>query len=168
MTRSRKRVLAATGTAAVAALVATALVVVPALATPPSGEHPTLLARASFGEIKAKAVEGEWKAEIETEGVTDLHVVKVTIDPGGTLGWHSHPGPRFLIVTSGTATNYLADDPTCTPHLLPAGSGLFEPAGDVHNLRNETSEPLVYITVQLVATGAQRRTDEPDPGNCPF
>ena len=37
--------------------------------------------------------------------VPDLHVVEVTIDPGGTLGWHSHPGPRFLIVTRGTATN---------------------------------------------------------------
>jgi quercetin dioxygenase-like cupin family protein len=138
------------------------------LATPASGEHPTLLAKAQFGEIKAKAIDGEWKAEIETEGASDLHVVKVTIDPGGTLGWHSHPGPRFLIVSSGTATNYEADDPTCTPQLLPAGSGLFEPAGEVHNLRNESSEPLVYITVQLVATGAPRRTDEPSPGNCPF
>jgi quercetin dioxygenase-like cupin family protein len=164
----RRRRLVAIGIVAVGAAVATTLIGVPALATPPSGEHPTLLARAQFGEIKAKAIDGAWKAEIETEGVSDLHVVKVTIDPGGTLGWHSHPGPRFLIVTSGTATNYEADDPTCTPHLLPAGSGLFEPAGEVHNLRNETSEPLEYITVQLVATGAQRRTDEPSPGNCPF
>ena len=168
MTRRRKHVLAATGIAAVAALVATALVVVPALATPASGEHPTLLAKAQFGEIKEKATDGDWNVKIKTEGVTDLHVVKVTIDPGGTLGWHSHPGPRFLIVTSGTATNYEANDPTCTPHLLPAGSGLFEPADEVHNLRNETSEPLVYITVQLVATGAPRRIDEPSPGNCPF
>ena len=168
MKHHRKRVVAATGIAAVAALVAAALVVVPALATPASGEHPTLLAKAQFGELKAKAIDGEWKAEIETEAVTDLHVVKVTIDPGGTLGWHSHPGPRFLIVTSGTASNYLADDPNCTRHTIPAGSGLFEPAGEVHNLRNETSEPLVYITVQLVATGAPRRIDEPSPGKCPF
>jgi quercetin dioxygenase-like cupin family protein len=168
MKRNRTRVLGATGLAAVVALVATALIVVPALATPASGEHPTLLAKAQFGEIKAKVVAGEWKAEIETEGVSDLHVVKVTIDPGGTLGWHSHPGPRFLIVTSGTATNYEGEDSTCTPHRLGPGSGLFEPAGEVHNLRNETSEPLEYITVQLVATGAQRRTDEPDPGYCPF
>jgi quercetin dioxygenase-like cupin family protein len=168
MKRRRKRVLAATGIAAVASLAITASIVVPALATPPSGEHPTLLARAQFGEIKAKAIDGDWKAEIETEGVSDLHVVEVAIDPGGTLGWHSHPGPRFLIVTRGTATNYMADDPSCTPHLIPAGSSLFEPAGEVHNLRNEQSEPLVYITVQLVATGAPRRIDEPDPGNCPF
>jgi quercetin dioxygenase-like cupin family protein len=164
----RRRKLVATGIAAVAAAVATALIGVPALATPALGEHPTLLAKAQFVEIKAKVVDSEWKAEIETEGVSDLHIVKVTIDPGGTLGWHSHPGPRFLIVTSGTATNYLADDPDCTPQTIPTGSGLFEPAGEVHNLRNETNEPLEYITVQLVATGAPRRTDEPSPGTCPF
>jgi quercetin dioxygenase-like cupin family protein len=166
--RKREHLVGSVGIAFLGALLATAVLVVPALATPASGEHPTLLARAQFGEIKAKARDGDWKAEIETEGVSDLHVVEVTIDPGGTLGWHSHPGPRFLIVTRGTATNYEADDPTCSPHRLSPGSSLFEPAGEVHNLRNETSEPLAYITVQLVATGAPRRIDEPSPGNCPF
>jgi quercetin dioxygenase-like cupin family protein len=166
--RKRERLVGSVGIAFLGALLATALLVVPALATPASGEHPTLLARAQFGEIKAKARDGDWKAEIETEGVSDLHVVEVTIDPGGTLGWHSHPGPRFLIVTSGTASNYEGDDPTCTRHVLPVGAGLFEPAGEVHNLRNEGSEPLTYVTVQLVAAGAPRRIDEPNPGNCPF
>jgi len=168
MKSHRKRVLATTGIAAVAALVATALIVMPALATPASGETPRLLAPVGhFGEIKAKAKSGDWEAEIETKGSSDLHVVEVTIQPGGYLGWHSHPGPRFLIVKSGTATNYRADDPTCTPQVLPAGSSLFEAAGDVHDLRNEGSEPLVYVTVQLVAAGAPRRIDEPKPGNCP-
>jgi quercetin dioxygenase-like cupin family protein len=169
MKHHRKRVFAAIGITAVGALVATALMVVPALATPPSGETPRLLAPVGhFGEINAKAMSGEWKAKIKTKGVSDLHVVEVTIQPGGYLGWHSHPGPRFLIVKSGTATNYMADDPTCTPQVLPAGSSLFEAAGDVHDLRNEGSEPLVYVTVQLVAAGAPRRIDEADPGNCPF
>jgi hypothetical protein len=31
----------------------------------------------------------------------------------------------------------------------------------------EGSDPLVYVTVQLVATGAPRRIDEPNPGYCP-
>ena len=139
-----------------------------ALATPASGETPRLLAPVGhFGEINAKAKSGDWEAEIETKGLSDLHIVEVTIQPGGYLGWHSHPGPRFLIVKSGTATNYMGDDPTCTPHVIPAGSSLFEPAGDVHDLRNEGSDPLVYVTVQLVATGAPRRIDEPRPANCP-
>jgi quercetin dioxygenase-like cupin family protein len=54
-----------------------------------------------------------WEAEIETKGLSDLHVVEVTIQPGGTLGWHSHLGPSFVIVKSGRANFYEADDPTC-------------------------------------------------------
>jgi quercetin dioxygenase-like cupin family protein len=166
--RKRKRFVAA-GIATVGALIATALVVVPALATPPSGASVTPLAPvAQFDEIKANAKIGDWKAMIKTKGVSDLHVVQVTIQPGGTLGWHSHPGLSFVIVKSGTATFYEGDDPTCTAHALPAGSSLFEPAGDVHIVRNEGTEPLVNVVVQVVPTGAPRLISAPSPGNCPF
>jgi quercetin dioxygenase-like cupin family protein len=169
MTRRRTRVLAAIGIAAVAALAATALIVVPALATPSSGFSSVPLAPvAQFDEINEKAKFGDWEAEIETKGVSDLHMIEVTIQPGGTSGWHSHRGPSFGIVKSGTATFYEGDDPTCTPHVIPAGSSFFEPAGAVHMARNEGTERLVNVVVQLVPTGTPRRIDEPDPGNCPF
>jgi quercetin dioxygenase-like cupin family protein len=146
-----------------------ALIVVPALATPPSGFHTTYLAPiAQFDEIDTKAKFGDWEAEIETKRVSDLHVVEVTVDPGGTSGWHSHPGPSFGIVKSGTATFYYADDPTCTPHVIPTGGSFFEAAGEVHMLRNEGNVPLVNVVIQLVPTGVARRIDEPYPGNCPF
>jgi quercetin dioxygenase-like cupin family protein len=139
------------------------------LATPPSGASALALAPVGqFAEINAKAKSGDWEAEIETKGLSDLHVTQVTIQPGGTFGWHSHPGPSFVVVKSGTATFYEGDDPTCTGQALPTGSSLFEPAGDVHIPRNEGSEPLVLVVVQLLPTGAPRRIDEPSPGNCPF
>jgi quercetin dioxygenase-like cupin family protein len=169
MKRHRKRGLAAIGITAVGALVATALIVVPALATPPSGVSVAPLAPvAQFDEIKTKAKSGAWKAMIKTKGVSDLHVVQVTIQPGGHLGWHSHLGPSFVIVKSGTASFYHADDPTCTRHEILTGSSLFEPAGNVHIVRNEGSEPLVNVVVQLLPTGAPRLISEPNPGNCPF
>jgi quercetin dioxygenase-like cupin family protein len=139
------------------------------LATQASGVTVTPLAPvAQFGEIHTKARSGDWMAQIKTKGVSDLHVVQVTIQPGGTLGWHSHLGPSFVTVKSGTATFYDADDPTCTPDVVPAGSSLFEPAGDVHIVRNEGSEPLVNVVVQLLPTGAPRLIPELSPGNCPF
>jgi quercetin dioxygenase-like cupin family protein len=170
MTGRRKRILAATGVVAVAALVATALIVVPALATSPSGFTSVQLAPvAQFGEIKEKAKFGDWEAKIKTKGLSDLHVTQVTVQPGGTSGWHSHRGPSLGIVKSGTATFYFGDDPTCTPHVIQAGSSFFEPAGRVHILRNEDPpETLVNVVVQLVPSGTLRRIDEPDPGNCPF
>jgi quercetin dioxygenase-like cupin family protein len=138
-------------------------------ATPPSGATVTPLAPvAQFGEIDAKAKIDDWKAKLKTKGASDVHVVQVTIQPGGTLGWHKHPGLSFVIVKSGTATFYEGDDPTCTPHVLPVGSSLFEPAGDVHIVRNEGTEPLVNVVVQVVPTGAPRLISVPSPGNCPF
>jgi quercetin dioxygenase-like cupin family protein len=171
MKRTRRRALITTGIAGVGVLLATALIVVPALATPPSGFTSVQLAPvAQFGEINEKAKYGDWEAELETKGLSDLHVTQVTVQPGGTSGWHSHRGPSLGIVKSGTATFYFGDDPTCTPHVIQAGSSFFEPAGRVHILRNETDPPetVVNVVVQLVPTGTARRIDEPDPGNCPF
>jgi hypothetical protein len=65
-------------------------------ATPPSGVTITPLAPvAQFGEINAKAKIDDWKAKLKTKGVSDVHVVQVTIQPGGTLGWHQHPGAEL-------------------------------------------------------------------------
>ena len=89
--------------------------------------------------------------------------------PGGTTGWHSHPGPSLIFVVSGTITNYLAKDPTCTGHPYSAGSGFTDPGGaSIHMLRNEGMVPAETVAVQFLPTGADRRIDEPDPGNCKF
>jgi len=171
MKAKRKRAIAAlAGIGAIGAVaVGAMLIVVPALATPPVGLTVTPLAPvAQFDPIKAKAKIGDWQAKIKTKGSSDLHVIQVTIQPGGTIGWHSHPGLSFVIVKSGTATFYDGDDPSCTPHVVTAGSSAFEPAGHVHIVRNEGDVPLVNVVMQLVPTGAPRLISEPSPGNCPF
>jgi quercetin dioxygenase-like cupin family protein len=139
------------------------------LATNPSGVMVQPLAPvAQFDEINSNAKSGDWKAKVETKGVSDLQVNQVTVQPGGTNGWHMHLGPSFVIVKSGTATFYEAGDPTCTPHVIQAGGTRFEPAGDVHILRNEGDVALVNVVVQLIPTGSARSISMPDPGNCPF
>ena len=87
--------------------------------------------------------------------------------PGGTFGWHSHPGPSLVIVKSGTATFYMADDPTCSPHVVQAGSGFVDNGHDTHVVRNEGSVDLVTVVVSLVPAGFTRRINEPAPANCP-
>jgi quercetin dioxygenase-like cupin family protein len=168
------RILAAI--AAVGVLVAAALIVLPARATPPSGVTTTMIGLGHFTEIDTKAKTDInpgtptqfWTARIKTKRPSDLHVLQNTIAPGGTFGWHSHPGPSLVIVKSGTATFYLADDPTCTPHVVPAGSGFVDQGHDVHVVRNQGSVDLVTVVVSLVPAGFERRIDEPNPGNCPF
>jgi quercetin dioxygenase-like cupin family protein len=137
------------------------------LATPPIGVTTTPIATGRFDAINTKVKTGAWKASIRTKGASDFHVLQNTIIPGGTFGWHSHPGPSLVIVKAGTATFYHADDPTCTPHVVPTGSGFVDSGGTVHVVRNEGNVDLVTVVASLVPAGAARRIDEPDPGNCP-
>jgi quercetin dioxygenase-like cupin family protein len=138
------------------------------LATPPSSVKPTVFGVGGFGPIDTKGTIGAWSARMKTTGATDIHVLQNRIAPGGSFGWHSHPGPSFVIVKSGTATVYLGADPSCRPHRFRAGSGFVDRGLDVHAVRNEGTVALVTVVVSLAPKGAPRRIDERDPGNCPF
>jgi quercetin dioxygenase-like cupin family protein len=167
----RTRILAAI--AAIGALVAAALIVLPARATPSTGVTTTILAKSLFDEIHVSAranIPDLWKAKLKTRGQSDVYVVDNKFAPGGATGWHSHPGPSLILVVAGTVTNYEGDDASCTPHTYSAGAGFIDPgSGHVHLLRNETGALAQTIAVQLLPKGADRRIDVPvAPGNCPF
>jgi hypothetical protein len=97
MKRHRTRILAAiTGIATIGALVGSALIVLPARATPSTGLTATILAKSLFDEINVKAHPHPadfWKAKIKTHEFSDAYVVDNKFAPGGTTGWHSHPAP---------------------------------------------------------------------------
>ena len=160
------------------------------LATPPSGVLTANIAVGRFADIDVmskialpatttpadgKGDKGEhsdhrtkyWKARLNTKGDSDLYVLQNTIAPGGTFGWHSHPGPSLVIVKSGTATFYLADDPSCAPVVVQAGTGFVDSGSDIHVVRNEGSVDLVTVVVSLVPAGFARRIEQPAPANCP-
>jgi quercetin dioxygenase-like cupin family protein len=138
------------------------------LATPPSGVEPTEFGIGAFGAFQTKGKIGGWSAAMKTTRATDLHVLQNRIAPGGTFGWHSHPGPSFVIIKSGTATVYFGADPSCKPHTFRAGSGFVDKGLAVHIVRNEGTVDLVTVVVSFVPRGAVRRIDKPNPGNCPF
>ena len=145
-----------------------------AVATPGSGISTVNLlapiASGRFDQIEVNAETDSYELELRTKGLSDVHVVRNTFDPGGHSGWHSHPGPSLITVTSGTITNYDGDDPTCTPHVYSAGMGFIDQGGShVHLIRNEGSAPAVTVAVQLLPAGASRRIDvTPPPVDCGF
>jgi hypothetical protein len=180
MNHHRTRVLVTTGTA-LAALAAAALLVVPALATPPSGvsNPPWSPVIGRFNDIKASAktdidpgpATHFWQARININKATDVHILENVIHPGGTFGWHSHPGPSLVIVKAGTLSVYHAPD--CTPQDFgPAsalGSTFIDGGHDLHMVRNDgTVDADVYV-VSFVPAGFDRRIDEPNPNpsTCP-
>ena len=110
-----------------------------------------------------------WLSMQTTKGPSDLYVQSNIWAPGGTSGWHTHPGHSLITVTAGTVTVYEADDPSCTPHRYSVGQGFVDAGGDhVHLVQNEGTVEARSITVQLIPAGATRRVDAPASPYCSF
>lgn len=110
-----------------------------------------------------------WLSWQKTRGPSDLYVQSNVWQPGGSTGWHTHPGHSLIIVTAGTLTGYEGNDPECKPHMYTQGMGFVDPGREhVHILRNETATVAKTIAVQLIPPAADVRIDVPDPGNCHF
>jgi quercetin dioxygenase-like cupin family protein len=150
------------------ALVGIAVYAGTVLATPPSRVTPTVFGVGKLSSFETTGRIGAWTARMNIRGVSDVHVLSNRIAPGGSFGWHSHPGPSFVLVKSGTATVYLGADPTCRAHRFRPGTGFVDKGRAVHIVRNEGAVNLVTVVVSFVPRGATRRIDEARPGNCRF
>ena len=154
-----------------------------ALATPPSGvtNPPWSPVVGTFqGGIDAKAQPATnagngtdlWQIRITAKGWTDVHILENVIAPGGTFGWHSHPGPSLVIVKTGTLSVY--HTPDCKPKdygpLTPNGTAFVDQGHDLHMVRNNsTTDTADVYVVSFVPAGYGRRIDapNPNPSTCP-
>src|SRR5574341_1091376 len=141
-------------------------------ATAGSGTSSTLLGRGTFDGFKVTretvTPTGWLEVEIEAKPSLDVATQVITFQPGGHSGWHSHPGPVFISVVSGTMTFYSSDDPTCTPIVKTMGQGFLDTGEHAHIARNESGAPAVNLVTYFAPVGAPLRIDQPNPGNCPF
>jgi quercetin dioxygenase-like cupin family protein len=97
----------------------------------------------------------------------DYITKQITIAPGGSTGWHWHPGRVFGVIRAGTLTHDFAD--CSVDGIYPAGAPITEGSGPdhVHIGRNLGTEPVVMWVVYIDAEGAPLTVDAPNPG-CPF
>ena len=175
MTRHRTRALAIRVLALIAVGAATAVVVVPAVATPPSGVtnppwSPVIgrfngIHTAAKTDVDPGPKKNFWRARINVKGATDVHIVENIIAPNGTFGWHSHPGPSLVIVKSGTLSVYMP--PSCKPANYgpgsPLGSTFVDGGHDLHMVRNNGTVTADVYVVSIIPAGFDRRIDEPNP-----
>lgn len=164
-------------TAVAVAAAAGAAAVSTAIATPGSGVLAApVLARGTLEADQHHHHNRGHTIKIRLHRPSDVAVQQVTIAPGGSTGWHSHPGPAVVIVKSGSFTLYDADDETCTGTTYSADPAntvgkvfIDEGYGHVHIGRNEGSTNTeLYVTYLDMPVGAAPRIDVPAPGNCPF
>jgi quercetin dioxygenase-like cupin family protein len=133
----------------------------PAHATPPKGVTSEVIARATLAGDYAAHVHG---IKVKIKGPVDVVVIHTTIEPGGTLGWHSHPGATLVMVTRGTVTRI--DAPRCTRERFSAGQGFAEEPNVVHVAFNKGSERAELYGTFIVPVRAEVRIDEPAPAHC--
>jgi len=140
------------------ASVVTAVTVASAAATPPSGLTNVPLARGtdtSHGTLPLRFG-------------TDIAMAQITVNPGGSSGWHSHPGGAIIIVQQGTLTVYHSVNSQCRTTTYSAGQAFIERPGEVDDVLNTGTVPYVlYVTFPRVPPGGSPRIDQPDPGTCP-
>jgi len=139
----------------------------PALATPGSGFAPQGISVGHYGalDVKAEKVE-KWDLLLKTKDDTDIGVDKLTVQPGGYSGWHSHPAPIFVTVLTGQIQWYDGKDPLCGWKTYSAGEAFIEPAFNAHQVRNVGSSTAEFTAVRVAPTGVAVRIDENKPSNC--
>ena len=131
---------------------------VPGAATPPSGLTNLTLARGtdlSDGTIAFQ------------EG-TDVVVAQITVIPGGSSGWHSHPGGAIVVVKQGELTVHRSVGSQWETTGYTTGQAFIERPGEVDDAVNTGTIPyVVFVTFPRVPQGGSARINLPDPGTCP-
>ena len=121
----------------------------------PGGTSAIVLARGTLAE-NVKVNVGNTK--IQTKGPVDIATLEVTFAPGGSAGWHIHPGPVFVVLKSGELSVWDEDCVKNTYSASPTGPDdvFFEFGPEMSMLvKNESATtPAVVIGTFIVPVGA--------------
>jgi len=105
-------------------------------------------------------------SQATVDGV-DYITREITIQPGGSTGWHYHDGRVYGVIREGTLTH---DAANCTVDgIYPPGAPITEASGPdhVHIGRNLEPVPLKMWVLYINPAGTPLSIDAPDP-DCGF
>ena len=142
---------------------------VPGAATlPNSGFHSDPLARGTY----------QSHGSLPLGQGLDIVVAKVTLKPGGSSGWHSHPGGAIVVVgclpvapsveCQSEITFYVSVGNHCDITKYTQGQSFIErPSEVVIAVNTGSTDTINYVTFPGVPVGGSTRIDRPNPGTCP-
>jgi quercetin dioxygenase-like cupin family protein len=129
-----------------------------AQATPPSGANGQVVA---FGTLPSSSEAATDAVKFQTTGPTDVVTQRLEILPGGTSGWHAHPGLALVTVVSGTITFH---DATCDSTIYGATQSFIEPPFETGMVTNDSPTTLaVFYATYVIPSGSPARLDRPVP-----
>ena len=98
---------------------------------------------------------------LHVQGPSDVLQTLLVFQPGGSTGWHSHPGPVVVVVKTGALTERHSNG-CVTVH--PAGSTFFETKDEVHLAENQTGAVTEAYVTFISPSGAQPLIPASNPG----
>jgi quercetin dioxygenase-like cupin family protein len=132
-----------------------------AIATPPSGQHPSVPVLGSLAGDQHVETDG---ITFKTHGPTDVASYTVAYDGGGYSGWHTHPGVVFAVVQRGAIVRQIG----CESRIYKEGDAFIEsdeqPSGQVRNA--SATVPALVVVSQIVPQGSPRRVDQNAAPTC--
>jgi quercetin dioxygenase-like cupin family protein len=92
--------------------------------------------------------------------------MRITVDEGARINWHTHPGPVIVTVQAGELTYVNADD--CVHRKYRAGTVFLDPGqGNVHAAYNSFAGETILVATFL---GVEEDATVPTtgPSGCPI
>ena len=142
-------------------------------ATPATGVTRTFVSRGTFDCFMVNAelntIADHFQYIAKAQPGMDLEVDTHSYTPLGSTGWHKHPGPVYITVTSGQITFYEYDDARCSPHVYNAGEGFVDYGNGHIGVNEDPNHPASDVTVAVTYVGGPFRTELPAGNtNCSF
>ena len=144
---------------AVTAVAALALLI-PSVAIASTGSGVANLTTVSDGALAGPAkVNIPGIVKLQTYDDLRVFTQTLTIHPGGSTGWHSHPGPVLVTVKSGI---FRYQETDCSFIDYSAGQTILDPGnGHVHIGRSVGTVDLDLSVTYLIPPGVPPRIDAP-------
>jgi quercetin dioxygenase-like cupin family protein len=140
-----------------------------ALATPTTGAFYNVLLSTgtaardinAHAHLELPGMHEDFSVALSTEGASNVIQQEVKFSPGGTTGWHKHPGIVLLTLAadSGPIDWY---DAECGKTVYNAGDSWTE-GTKLHDVVNSSPTDAHFLVTYIVAKDVSKRTDEPAP-----
>jgi quercetin dioxygenase-like cupin family protein len=95
------------------------------------------------------------------DGPADFLTRKLTFAPGTFIPWHTHPGPVWGIVNSGTLTAHY-DLQGCVTE-FGTGGAIYVPRGLTHEEHNDGTDVLEVVSTFILPAGSPTRIPAAPP-----
>ncbi len=111
----------------------------------------TVSAQQTPGVAQEVLARGRADQAAAVDGPADVYIGSIQLLPGVSYaGWHSHPGPVWVVVTVGDLAVYGPDN--CRTAYT-AGSAYLAETATPYDLRNEGTEPTVLFFSGVIPAG---------------